>query len=182
MEVKASLKYLRISPRKVRLVTNLIKNLTVKKAEAYLTQSSKRCSKYLLKLLKSAVSNAEHNFHLNKDNLYVKFIRVDEGPALKRMRPRARGAAYLLRKRSSHIFLTLEETKERKKGGKRVPLEKEKIKEMEEAKRIVKKEEQRKEVKKKMKHPRYKKTAIEKEEKILRRPVQRQKIFRRKAI
>jgi len=170
MEVKASLKYLRISPRKVRLLTNLIKGLSIKSAEANLLHIPKKSSKPLLKLLKSAIANAEHNFNLDKNNLFIRAIRVDEGPALKRWRPRARGAAYPIRKRTSHIFLTLKEIKEKeakiKKGVKEVKHEegKEKKKTQVKSPALVKK-------------PKFKK-----EEKIIKRSAQKQKIFRRKAI
>lgn len=113
MEVKASLKYLRISPRKVRLVANLIKGLTVEEAEAQLFYNSKRSSKDILKLLRSAVANAEHNFHLEKKNLYISSIRVNGGPTLKRWSPRARGSAYTIKKRSSHILLALKDLSEK---------------------------------------------------------------------
>lgn len=168
MEVKASLKYLRISPRKVRLVADLTRGLSVKVAEANLLHIPKRSCKPLLKLLKSAIANAEHNFGLDKNNLFIKAIRVDEGPALKRWRPRARGAAFPIRKRTSHIFLTLNEIKETKAK-----------------KDKVKKEEKIKEVKKttKIKAPvNIKKPELRKEEKKAKRSVPKQKIFRRKAI
>jgi len=168
MEVKASLKYLKISPRKVRLVADLTRGLSVKVAEANLLHIPKRSCKPLLKLLKSAIANAEHNFGLNKNNPFIKAIRVDEGPALKRWRPRARGAAFPIRKRTSHIFLTLNEIKETKaKKGK------------------VKKEEEIKEVKKiiKTKGPtNIKKPELRKEEKRAKTSVPKQKIFRRKSI
>jgi len=170
MEVKASLKYLRISPRKVRLVVDLIRGLPVKNAETHLLHISKRSSNPLLKLLRSAVANAEHNFDLDKNNLYIRVIRVDEGPAFKRLRPRARGAAYPIRKRTSHIFLTLEEIKKKKREIKK------KIKEIKQVKQIIKK----KGPEKKPAH--IKKPEFRKEEKILKRPVQKQKMFRRKAI
>ena len=168
MEVKASLKYLRISPRKVRLVADLTRGLSVKVAEANLLHIPKRSCKPLLKLLKSAIANAEHNFGLDKNNLFIKAIRVDEGPALKRWRPRARGAAFPIKKRTSHIFLTLNEIKETKAK-----------------KDKVKKEEKIKEVKKttKIKAPvNIKKPELRKEEKKAKRSVPKQKIFRRKAI
>jgi len=168
MEVKASLKYLKISPRKVRLVADLMRGLPVKVAEANLLHIPKRSCNPLLKLLKSAIANAEHNFGLDKNNLFIKAIRVDEGPALKRWRPRARGAAFPIKKRTSHIFLTLNEIKETKaKKGK------------------VKKEEEIKEVKKtiKIKGPAsIKKPELRKEEKRAKIFVSKQKIFRRKSI
>ncbi|MGB9680732.1 MAG: 50S ribosomal protein L22 [Minisyncoccia bacterium] len=114
MEVKASLNYLRISPRKVRLVADLIRGKKVKEAESYLRLLKKRAKEPLLKLLKSAVSNAKNNFNLSPDTLYIAQLRVDEGPALKRWMPRARGSASLIKKRSSHILMVLKEVNSKK--------------------------------------------------------------------
>jgi len=119
MEVKATLRYLRMSPRKVRLVANLIKGKTVKEAQDYLKILKKRAKEPLLKLLKSAVSNAKHNFNLSPENLYIYQLRVDEGPSLKRWMPRARGSASLIKKRSSHIYLVLKEIKEKEEKNKK---------------------------------------------------------------
>lgn len=118
MEVKASLRYLRMSPRKVRLVADLIRGKKVIEAENYLKVLKKRAKEPLLKLLKSAVANARHNFNLAPENLYIAQIRVDEGPALKRWMPRARGSASLIKKRSSHIFLVLKELNQTVKNKK----------------------------------------------------------------
>ncbi len=115
MEVRASLKYLRISPRKVRLVADLIRGKTVKEAENQLRLLKKRAKEPLLKLLKSAVANAKNNFNLSPDNLYIAQLRVDEGPALKRWMPRARGSASLIKKRSSHILMVLKEINNKSK-------------------------------------------------------------------
>jgi len=108
-QIKASLNYYRVSPRKVRLVTNLVKGLPVNAAIKQIMFSRKRSSLALLKLLKSAVSNAKNNFHLEPEKLYVKEFRVDEGPTFKRYMPRARGRATIIRKRTSHITLVLSE-------------------------------------------------------------------------
>lgn len=108
-DVKAQLNNLRIAPRKVRLVTNLIKGLPVMKAVSQLTFSNKRSALPIIKLVNSAVANASNNFKLGKDELYVKEIRVDEGPALKRYMPRARGRAALIKKRTSRIQIVLSE-------------------------------------------------------------------------
>jgi large subunit ribosomal protein L22 len=170
MEVKASLKYLRISPRKVRLLAGLIKGLSAKSAEANLLHISKKSSSPLLKLLKSAIANAEHNFNLDKNNLFVRYVRVDEGPTLKRSRPRARGSAYPIMKKTSHIFLTLKEIKEKEGKVKKV------VKNIE-AKKIVENQ------KPKTKNSSFaKKTKFQKEEKIIQKNVQKQRIFRRKSI
>ncbi len=108
-EIKASLKYFRVSPRKVRLAATLIKGMLAEKAIKQLSFTQKRSSPALVKLLKSAISNAKVNFHLASENLYIKEIRVDEGPTLKRHMPRAFGRASAIRKRSSHISVVLEE-------------------------------------------------------------------------
>lgn len=109
MEIKAHLKYLRMSPRKVRLVAGIVKNKSVNEADAALGFLTRRAALPLRKLLKSAIANAKHNFNLEKDRLFVKSIRVDQGPVLKRFMPRARGMAAPIRKRSSHITLVLAE-------------------------------------------------------------------------
>lgn len=109
MEVKASLKNLRISPRKVRLLADLVRGMEVKDALAQLQFTSKQAGKPLLKLVKSAISNAENNFSLDKNNLKINTISVNEGFTLKRWLPRAHGRATVLRKRSSHVDLVLAE-------------------------------------------------------------------------
>lgn len=112
MEIKANLNYLRISPRKVRLVTDLIKGMDVQEAEIQLKFLTKKAAKPVLKLLKSAIANAEHNFGINKDNLYISEIQVNEGPRFKRWMPRAMGRADLILKRTSHVKLVLGTKKE----------------------------------------------------------------------
>ena len=114
VEVVAKLRRLRIAPRKVRLVADLIRGKKVDEAINILTFLNKKAAKPVLKLLKSAIANAEHNFKLKKDNLFVSKITVDEGPKFKRWMPRARGRADLILKRTSHITLVLSE-KETKK-------------------------------------------------------------------
>lgn len=114
MEITAKLKNLRRAPRKVRLVANLIKGMDAIQAENELKFSVKDSAKPLLKLLKSAVANAENNFHLEKNNLYISKITVDGGPGLKRWRPRAFGRAAQVIKRTSHINIVLAEKVEGK--------------------------------------------------------------------
>ena len=109
MEVKASLNNLRISPRKVRLLATLVRGMEVKAAMAQLRFSNKQAGKPLLKLVSSAISNAENNFSLDKDNLKINKISVNEGFTLKRWLPRAHGRATVLRKRGSHVELILGE-------------------------------------------------------------------------
>jgi len=114
MEIIASLNYLRIAPRKARLVTGLIKGLSVEKAEYQLKYSLKRSGVDVLKLLKSAKANAVNNYHLDPKDLYISRINVTDGPILKRTMPRARGSAYLIRHRSCHITLVLKPIDEKK--------------------------------------------------------------------
>lgn len=108
MEIKAKLNYLRITPRKVRLVADLVRNMDVKQAETQLKFMPKRASAPLLKLLNSAIANAKNNFNLEKDVLYIKKITVDEGPPFKRWRAGSRGRANPIIKRTSHINLVLD--------------------------------------------------------------------------
>jgi large subunit ribosomal protein L22 len=114
MEVKAKLRYLRIAPRKVRLVADLIRGKKVDQARAILDFSLKRAAKPLRKLLDSAVANALHNFQLDEKTLSISKITVDEGPKLKRWRARARGRATEIQKKTSHVTLVLEGEKETK--------------------------------------------------------------------
>lgn len=109
MEVKAKAKFIKTSPKKVRLVANLIRGLDVDKAGIQLQFSNKNAATPLSKLLKSAIVNAEENDNLKRDNLFIKEIRVDEGPALKRWMPRAMGRATPIIKKTSHIHITLAE-------------------------------------------------------------------------
>jgi len=109
MEIKAKLKNLRISPRKVRLVTSLIKGLKTEDAINQLSFLNKKSTLPVSKLIKSAVASAENNFELEKDNLFIKEIRVDEGVKLKRWMPKARGRATTIRKRTSQIDLVIGE-------------------------------------------------------------------------
>ncbi|MBU1179199.1 50S ribosomal protein L22 [Patescibacteria group bacterium] len=108
-EVTAKLKYLRIAPRKVRLLADLVRGMSLKEAKIQMDFNKKKAGGPFLKLLKSAESNAQRNFKLDTEGLYIKEIKVDEGPMLKRYMPRARGRATVIRRRSSHISLVLGE-------------------------------------------------------------------------
>jgi len=114
MQVKASLNYLHTSPRKVMLVVDLIRGMEVKEAEAQLKFLTKRAAKPILKLLNSAIANAQNNFNIEKDNLFVFSVQVNEGPPFKRWRAKAMGRAAPILKRTSHINLILETKKEPK--------------------------------------------------------------------
>ncbi|MDL1970057.1 MAG: 50S ribosomal protein L22 [Candidatus Desulfofervidaceae bacterium] len=109
MEARAVARYIRISPRKVRLVIDLVRGKKVEEALAMLEFTPKRAARVVSKLIKSAVANAEQNPDVDVDNLYIKRIYADSGPILKRIRPRAVGRAYLIRKRTSHITVILDE-------------------------------------------------------------------------
>ncbi len=109
MEARAHLKYLRISPRKVKIVLDLIRGKDTDTAMAILKNTNKIASESLIKLLKSAVANAEHNFHMDASNLYVSECFVCPGPILKRIMPRAQGRAFRINKRSSHVTLVVKE-------------------------------------------------------------------------
>ncbi len=108
-EVIAKLRYLRQSPRKVKLIIDELRGQQVLLAEQQLQAMSKQAAQPILKLLKSAVANATNNFKLDKSKLYIKSIIVGQGPVLKRYRPRAFGRASSIRKPSSHLAVVLVE-------------------------------------------------------------------------
>lgn len=114
MIVTAKLNYLRIAPRKVRLLADLIRGKSVEEARTILRFTVKKGAQPLLKLLNSAAANAKNNLKLTEANLFISKIEVNEGPKYKRWRPRARGQAYEIQKKTSHINLVLSETKGKK--------------------------------------------------------------------
>lgn len=109
MEAGASLKLLRMAPRKVRLVADLVRGRGVEEALKTLRFTQRAASRPLKKLIESAVANAENNHGLDIDTLWVREIRVDEGPTLKRFMPRAQGRAFRIRKKTSHVSVVLAE-------------------------------------------------------------------------
>lgn len=109
MEVKASLNYARVSAQKARLVADLIRGKDVSVAIKTLTFLNKKTAGMMKKLVESAVANADNKKTIDLDKLYVKTVWVDEGPVLKRFRPRAQGRATGVRKRMSHINVVLDE-------------------------------------------------------------------------
>jgi len=117
MAVIAKLRYLRIAPRKVRLVADLIRGKSVEEAQNILNFVPKRAAEPLFKLLKQGISNAKNNFQLEEKNLYISKITVDEGPKSKRVFPRSRGRAEEIQKKTSHITLILDEIKIKAKHG-----------------------------------------------------------------
>lgn len=128
--ITAKLNDYRQSPRKVRLVADLVKGKKVEDAKSSLTFLVKRASKPLLNLLDSAVANAKNNFNISSDNLFVKSFRVDEGVVLKRRRPRARGMAYPINKRTSKILIELDTLDNMPKSKKEKKQEKKTAKEI----------------------------------------------------
>lgn len=109
MEIKAKAKFIRLSSRKAKLVIDLIRGKSVIEAEKVLAFTNKAGSRPVLKLLKSAIANAIHNFKLEKDKLYIKKITADQGPTLKRWRPRAFGRANPIKKKTCHLSIVLDE-------------------------------------------------------------------------
>ncbi|CAA7600146.1 Ribosomal protein L22 [Acididesulfobacillus acetoxydans] len=112
MQAKAIAKYVRVSPRKVRQVVDLIRGKKVPEALAILRFTPNGSTEPVTKVLKSAVANAEHNLELNPDELFVTRIYVDQGPTMKRIKPRAMGRADQIRKRGSHITVVVGDKKE----------------------------------------------------------------------
>ena len=109
MEARAEHKFARISPRKVKIVCDLIRGKDVKTAEALMQHTPKAASELMIKVLKSAVANAENNFSMDTDKLYVKETYANPGPILKRGMPRAQGRMYRINKRTSHITIVVAE-------------------------------------------------------------------------
>ena len=109
MEARAQAKMVRISSRKVKLVIDLVRGKTVGEAMNILAFTPKAASPVVSKLIKSAAANAEHNYNMDLEKLYVKEIFVGEGPTLKRIRPRAQGRATQILKRTSHITAVVAE-------------------------------------------------------------------------
>lgn len=105
---KAGAKFIRISPYKVREVAAIIKGKHVDEARRILAFTPKAASFEMSKILESAIANAEHNFQVPQEELYVRFVSADEGVTIKRFRPRAQGRGFRIRKRTSHIQLELE--------------------------------------------------------------------------
>ena len=114
-EVKSVAKFVRIAPRKVRIVADLIRGKSVADALAILKFTPKRGAVLLNKVLRSAIANAENNFDMDSDNLVVSKCFVDEGPTLKRIHPRSRGQAFSIFKRTSHITVIVSNKEETEK-------------------------------------------------------------------
>lgn len=119
MEVKASLKHLKMSAQKVRLVIDVVRKLPVETALQQLKFINKQAALPVAKLIKSAIANAENTYNLNRNNLMIASIKADEGVTMKRWMPKAHGRATVIRKRGSHIHLVLKEIKESAKVEKK---------------------------------------------------------------
>ena len=109
MQVRAHYRFLRISPQKVRQVIELIRGQQVDRALAVLKYTPRAAAREVLKALESAIANAENNYMLSREDLYVAGIAADDGPRLKRFRPRARGRADRILKRTCHVTVVLDE-------------------------------------------------------------------------
>ncbi|MDQ1284135.1 MAG: large subunit ribosomal protein [Patescibacteria group bacterium] len=141
MKVRASLKSIRIAPRKVRLSADLIKGLNVKDALSQLDNTVKGVNESFKKLLESAIANGENNLGVDKDNMYVFDIIVGAGPSLKRWMPKAFGRAGRILKRTSKVEIVLEEREEGKNRKSKDQLEKERKERQKERERIEKERE-----------------------------------------
>ena len=121
MESRASARFVRVTPMKARRVVNLIRGLSAREAQAVLRFADQAASEPVGKVLKSAMANAQNNQNVDPATLYVAEAFVDEGPTMKRIRPRAQGRAYAILKRTSHITLILEPqgSAPRRKPGRR---------------------------------------------------------------
>jgi len=109
MEAKAIARYVRVSPRKARLVVDLIRGKSISDAQAILKFSPRAAAETVEKVLNSAVANAERNLHVRSEQLFVGATFVDEGPTLKRVQPRAHGRAFRINKRTSHITVVVKQ-------------------------------------------------------------------------
>lgn len=134
MDVTARLRFARISPRKVRLVANMLRGLSVAEAEKQLRYLAPRSAQVMLKLLRSAMANAKQNYDLDPKALVVREVAVGSGVTLKRFMPRARGSAYRLEKKTSHIHVVLAEREGKgaplRRAGKASQLETKKVEEL----------------------------------------------------
>ncbi len=109
MEVRATAKYVRISPRKVRKVLDIVRGKSVEEALISLQLADEAAAKEVLKVVKSASANAENNYQIDPEDLYISKIYADEGPTMKRFKPRSRGRVSPILKRSSHITVIVDQ-------------------------------------------------------------------------
>jgi large subunit ribosomal protein L22 len=141
MDIKVKLNYLKIAPRKVRLVSDLIRGQRVDFAKSTLQFTVKKSAENILGLLNSGIASAKNNYGIEEDNLYISEIKVDEGPKLKRWIPRARGSASRIQKKTSHITIVLKQIEEKetiKKINKEIKPEKVRVSNIQEVKEDAK--------------------------------------------
>ena len=119
MEARAQARYIRVTPMKARRVVDLIRGMHATEAQAVLRFAPQAASEPVGKVLNSAIANAEHNFKLDAETLVISKAYVDEGPTLKRFRPRAQGRAYRINKRTSHITVIVESQADKAASGAR---------------------------------------------------------------
>lgn len=184
MQVSASLNNLRIAPRKVGLVANSIRGLSAADALVQLEVTVKRTSPQMKKLLESAIANAENNFGLDRNNLYISEVRLGAGPTMKRWMPRAFGRASQILKRTSKVMIIVAERVEGKGRKSKEQLEKEREKRMEVKKKEAEAQRQReeKESKEGKKPVSAKKTEFEGENRDTGKKSWGNRIFRRKSM
>lgn len=115
MQIKVKLNNFRVAPRKARQVADLVRGKKAEEAAAILSFTVNKSAKPILKLLNSGIAAAKQNFQIDKSDLFISKITVDEGPKLKRWHPMSRGRAYPITKRTSHIVLVLDKIKKSKK-------------------------------------------------------------------
>ncbi|MEA2092475.1 MAG: 50S ribosomal protein L22 [Patescibacteria group bacterium] len=171
MLIEAKLRYARISPRKFRMVADLVRGLSVKEAESILKFTVKRSARPMLKLLNSVTANAKNNFNIEKENLYIAEVKVDGGPMMKRFMPQARGVVHQIQKKTSHVYIKLE--KIRKEEEEKRTIKKEKIK------KVYQSEKPKEEVSVKKKG---KDDEITKEDSLKKQQPDKKSMFRRKSI
>lgn len=128
VKVKACLRFLRMGPRKVRLITNFVNGMDVTQALNQLQVLQKNAKEPVVKLIQSAIANAKHNFGIEKNNLFIEKFIVNQGPTLKRWKPKAYGRAGMIRKRTCHIELTLGSRVLAEKKEKKLEMPKEEVK------------------------------------------------------
>ncbi|MCF7845361.1 MAG: 50S ribosomal protein L22 [Candidatus Pacebacteria bacterium] len=172
MLIEAKLRYARISPRKFRMVADLVRGLSVKEAESVLKFTVKRPARPMLKLLNSVTANAKNNFNIEKENLYIAEVKVDGGPMMKRFMPQARGVVHQIQKKTSHVYIRLEKIREEEE-------KKKKTVKKEEIKKVYQSEKPKEEVSLKKKG---KDDEVTKEDSLKKQQPDKKSMFRRKSI
>ncbi len=112
MEARAIAKFIRVSPRKARMVVDLIRGKKLDEALAILRYTPNKATDAVTKVVKSAAANAEHNYEMDRDELFISAVFIDQGPSLKRMMPRAMGRADIIKRKTSHITVVVSDKKE----------------------------------------------------------------------